>query len=85
MITQHPPDKARALVKLGTPPAPVAPSDILTPAELSKRLKLPLSWIYEKSRTRGKNANPLPTLRCGRYLRFDWRAVCEWLRSNGSS
>ena len=63
----------------------IAAADILTPAELSARLKLPLSWIYEKSRKRGEYDNPLPTLRCGRYLRFDWRAVCEWLRSNNST
>lgn len=63
----------------------ISPADILTPSELSDRLKLPLSWIYEKSRKRGEHDNPLPVLRCGRYLRFDWREVCEWLRSNGSS
>jgi hypothetical protein len=64
--------------------APLRPEDILTPKELSKRLKLPLSWIYEKSRKRGNDGHPLPVLRCGRYLRFSWPDVCEWLRSNHS-
>jgi len=55
--------------------------DILTPAELAKRLKVPLSWIYEKSRDRGQFAGqPLPVLRCGKYLRFSWPAVVEWLQ-----
>jgi hypothetical protein len=70
--------------KLETIPDPIDAADILTPAELSKRLKLPLSWIYEKSRKRGEHDNPLPTLRCGRYLRFSWPDVVAWMRSNSS-
>lgn len=60
----------------------IAPEDILTPKMLSKRLKLPLSWIYEKSRKGGKHGRPLPVLHCGRYLRFSWSDVCAWLRQN---
>jgi hypothetical protein len=73
-----------ATPKLATTPAPIDAADILTPAELSERLKLPLSWIYEKSRKRGEHDNPLPVLRAGRYLRFSWPDVCAWLRSNSS-
>jgi len=29
--------------------------EILTPEELSERLKVPLTWVYEKQRTRCKN------------------------------
>ena len=51
--------------------------DILTPEQLARRLKVGVSWIYEKSRASGKhNGKPLPVLRCGRYLRFYWPAVC---------
>jgi hypothetical protein len=58
--------------------------DILTVAELAKRLKVPSSWVYEKSRSRGQfNGTPLPCLRVGKYLRFSWPDVVEWLRSNG--
>ena len=58
--------------------------DILTPQELAQRLKVPVSWIYEKSRERGQFADqPLPVLRCGKYLRFSWPDVLEWLRTNG--
>jgi hypothetical protein len=58
--------------------------DILTVAELAKRLKVPISWVYEKSRSRGQfNGPPLPCLRVGKYLRFAWPDVVEWLRSNG--
>ena len=56
--------------------------DLLTPEELAERLKVGLSWVYEKSRRRGKYAGPpLPCLRMGRYLRFSWPDVVDWLRS----
>jgi hypothetical protein len=60
------------------------PEDILTPEELAKRLKVGVSWVYEKSRSRGKyGENPLPVLRMGRYLRFAWPDVVDWLRAGG--
>lgn len=58
------------------------PNDILRPDELARRLKVPESWIYEKTRTRCQN--PLPCLRIGRYIRFDWKAVVEWLATTES-
>jgi hypothetical protein len=52
------------------------------PSQLAERLQVGVSWVYEKSRCRGQhNRTPLPVLRCGRYLRFYWPDVCEWLRS----
>lgn len=62
------------------------PRDILTPDELAGRLKVGVGWVYEKSRSRGQsNRKPLPCLRMGRYLRFYWPDVCDWMRSNGSA
>lgn len=59
----------------------INPEDILTPDELALRLKVSLDWIYEKSRKRGRHGGkPLPALRMGRYLRFCWPDVCEWMR-----
>jgi hypothetical protein len=55
----------------------VKPEDILTPEELASRLKVRKSWVYEQTRCR--NPNPLPRLNMGRYLRFDWVKVVEWL------
>ncbi len=57
----------------------VSPADILTPQELARRLKVPESWVFEKTRKRQKN--PLPVFRIGRYARFSWPAVCAWLES----
>jgi hypothetical protein len=55
--------------------------DILTANQLAERLQVGVNWVYEKSRSRGKHSGePLPVLRCGRYLRFYWPDVCAWLR-----
>ncbi|MGA3294663.1 MAG: helix-turn-helix domain-containing protein [Candidatus Acidiferrales bacterium] len=53
------------------------PENILTPEEVAERLKVPSSWVYEKTRARCRN--PIPCLRLGRYIRFDWNAVINWL------
>jgi excisionase family DNA binding protein len=59
-------------------PSPIDPSQILTLSELAERLKVSERWVYEKCRHRCQN--PLPTIRIGRYLRFDWLEVSAWLR-----
>jgi hypothetical protein len=59
------------------------PSDILTPKELSARLKVKLSWVYEQMRPWRKN--PLPVMRAGRLLRFSWAAVCLWMQGQPTS
>lgn len=65
---------AAKLAAMPVSPPRLEPGDILTPQELAKRLKVPLSWIY-------KNVGRLPVLRCGRYLRFCWPDVVAWLRA----
>lgn len=62
----------------------VSPSNILTPEELAERLKVPLTWVFEKTRRRAGRENPLPAMRIGRYLRFDWIEVSAWLRSTSN-
>lgn len=46
--------------------------NLLTPEELSDRLKVPLSWVYEQSRQ-----GNIPTHRLGRYIRFNLSEVIE--------
>ena len=70
-----------------TQPAPLPmlePSDILTPQQLADRLQVKVSWVKEQTRRRAKvrNAHPLPVIRMGKYLRFSWQAVSEWLLTN---
>lgn len=61
------------------PTAILNPSDILTPDELAARLKVRRTWVYEKMRHRSHS--PLPAMKLGRYLRFNWPSVCEWLQT----
>ena len=49
-----------------------ADSELLGPDELAKRLKVPVSWVYEQSRT-GK----IPTVRVGKYVRFKLNEVLK--------
>jgi hypothetical protein len=59
-------------------------TDLLTPEELADRLKVPKSWVFEHTRNRAKvrNKMPLPCIRLGKYLRFSWVAVCDWMAQN---
>jgi hypothetical protein len=68
------------------PAAPIDPGDILTPQELAARLKVSTSWVFEQTRQRAKvrSKSPLPCIRMGKYLRFSWPQVCEWLTQNNT-
>jgi excisionase family DNA binding protein len=54
---------------------------LLTPAELAAKLKVPVSWIREKTRERARvrDKDPLPVVRLGKYVRFRLTDVEEWL------
>lgn len=65
-------------VEVPVPTSVIDPSQILTLTELAERLKVSERWVYEKTRRRSQN--PLPTIRIGRYLRFNWISVSAWLR-----
>lgn len=47
---------------------------LATPGQLAEFLGVPISWIYARTRE-----NSIPVIRCGKYCRFDLRAVIEWL------
>ena len=71
---------------LESTPTIIAPEDLLTPAELAARLKVPLSWIWEQTRERAKDRteNPLPVVRLSRkVIRFRWTAVSQWIENKG--
>jgi predicted DNA-binding transcriptional regulator AlpA len=55
--------------------------DILTPEQLAQRLQVKPSWVYEQTRDRAgiRSTDPLPHIKMGRYLRFDWCDVLAWL------
>ncbi len=52
--------------------------ELLTVSELAEKLKVPISWLY--SRTREKGEGTIPKIMVGKYVRFDEAAVLEWLK-----
>lgn len=51
----------------------------LTPEELADTLRVETSWVYRQ--TMRKDADAMPRLKCGKYLRFRLDAVIGWLES----
>ncbi len=66
---------------IALPRSTVEPQDILTPAELAARLKVPISWVYKH--TDNSRKRKLHVLKCDGFLRFSWPDVVEWLRGKG--
>ena len=48
--------------------------ELLTADEVAGRLKVPRSWVYRAARE-----GDLPSVRCGRYRRFDESDVERWI------
>ena len=62
-------------IKFDCPPA--ARGVLLTVEEVAELLKVPVSWVYERTRLRG--INRLPGFRLGKYWRFSEGEVLDWL------
>ena len=58
--------------------SPNSHDELLTVAEVAKLLKVPVSWVYERTRRRG--VERIPHLKLGKYLRFHACEVREWLQ-----
>lgn len=56
-------------------------NEILTPAQVAERLQVKTTWVYEQTRHRAdvRNYDPFLHIKMGRYLRFDWQDVLQWL------
>jgi hypothetical protein len=52
--------------------------NLFTLKEMADLLKVPLSWLYSRTRLKGPDA--IPHLRVGKYCRFDPEAVLAWTR-----
>lgn len=48
--------------------------ELMTADEVAKRLRVPRSWVYLAARE-----GDMPSVRCGRYRRFDGRDVDDWI------
>ena len=55
---------------------------LVTPQELAAILKVPVSWVYQRTRL-GQAA--IPHLRVGRYVRFDPQQVIAFLAAKGKA
>jgi len=54
---------------------------LLTVEELADKLKTPVSWVY--GQTRKKGTGTIPTIRVGKYCRFQLVDVLAWLQQKG--
>lgn len=50
--------------------------ELLTVSEIASFLKVPVSWVYERTRRRG--VERLPHVKLGKYLRFSLPEIKEW-------
>ena len=48
--------------------------------EMARKLDVPVSWLYSRSRTR-----EIPFLKVGKYVKFDESEVMEWVRKQNES
>jgi excisionase family DNA binding protein len=54
--------------------------ELLTVDDVAVLLKVSKSWVYEHTRSRGMpRSERLPHIKIGKYVRFDVRAVREFL------
>lgn len=55
--------------------------ELIDSAELATRLRVPESWIRNRTRARTPREERIPCLRLGRYVRFEWGSIplSEWL------
>lgn len=52
-------------------------NDLLTVSEVGALLRVPISWVYERTRRRG--VERIPHFKLGKYLRFREPEVLNWL------
>lgn len=61
----------------GGPGVSVDREALLTVPEVAELLRVPVSWVYERTRWRG--GERLPHIKVGKYLRFRRAEILGWL------
>ena len=51
--------------------------NLMTVSETARVLHVPVSWVYGRTRRRGKER--IPHIKLGKYLRFEEAVVRDWL------
>lgn len=69
--------EARSARTLG--PADRNAAELLTVEEVAALLKVPKTWVYERTR---RTRRRLPHIKLGKYLRFEEAAVLEFIDRN---
>jgi excisionase family DNA binding protein len=72
----------RAAKLVVTSRAPAGRAVLLTVEEVAELLKVPVSWVYDRTRSRG--VNRIPGFRLGKYWRFQESEVLAWLERQRS-
>jgi excisionase family DNA binding protein len=67
--------------QLGKEPLALAQerNELLTVKEVAELLRVPVSWVYD--RTRKRSLDRLPGIRLGKYWRFRQGEVLAWVES----
>jgi excisionase family DNA binding protein len=71
-----PGDDNAARLKTQAPPS-ASSEALLTVDEVAEILKVPVSWVYERTRRRG--ADRIPGFRLGKYWRFREADLLAWI------
>ena len=55
--------------------------ELIDSSELASRLRLPESWVRNRTRARTPKHERIPCIRFGRYVRFAWRSteMLDWI------
>jgi hypothetical protein len=56
-------------------------TELMDSRQLAERLRVPPSWVSNRTRERTPKDERIPCIKLGRYTRFSWPEVAEWLRS----
>ncbi len=64
------------------PETPLHTGDLLTVKDVAEMLRVPVSWVYD--RTRKRSIDRLPGMRLGKYWRYRREDVTAWLRRKQS-
>jgi excisionase family DNA binding protein len=55
-------------------------SYFLTVQEIAAFLKVPVSWVYQRTRQSGDGG--IPHIKLGKYCRFNQDQVMQWIKKN---
>jgi excisionase family DNA binding protein len=54
-------------------------ADLLTVDDVAALLKVSRSWVYEHTRVRQPLGDPLPSVKLGKYVRFERHAILAFI------